>query len=303
VAPDYSVAYLRLGMLHEAQFANSNCEEYLTQAISWYQKYHQFAPDDPLSLKKLADLCELRKCDSNMWLAQLEDYLNNREPEFAVSQELGNGWLFWGYDVDEARLVRDEPVTLWLYWLTPADATPILSGDNFYQLGDRRVQVVNEVQNIILNGSFEIGQLPIGLPLDAYQASSETRQLVTDVRYGKTTTVALLSNTEDFDQTSFVSKYFPIHQDKFYLQAGWLRGEAGNAYLARRWRGDIGNAVRRSYVIKSVSPEVWTHYAAIITPPNGATEARVRLNNRKTTGKVYFDNMIFVEIDEVHQPQ
>ncbi len=302
LAPDYAMAYLRLGTLNETRFTNGEGQEWLSQATSWYQQYYQLAPEDPLGLKKLADLCKLNQCVENIWLTQLEDYLTNREPKFVVNQELDD-WLFQGYDVDEDRLVRGEPTTLWLYWQGLADAAP-RPNTNFYQLGKRWVQVVEKAQNLAINGDFETGGEPIGFTKDLYPNQAKTRAIVTDVRYGQATQVALLSNSKTLTATSFVSNDFTVKSDNIYLQAGWIKSEEGSFRMGRQWTGNLKKTgiPSFSYMASPITTEPWTHYAEIIKPAEGANETQIWLRNYKATGKVYFDNVLFISIGKLSHP-
>ena len=302
LSPDYVLAPLRLGMLDEARYRNGEGQAWLAQAESQYQQYHQLVPDDPLGLKKLADLCDLKACSDNTWQIQLETYLTGRKPEFIVNQELDDSWFFWGYDVDEDRLVRGDTVPLWLYWLGPVDGTPISNEDDFYQIGQRRVQVLEEVQNLVPNGGFEIGQAPFGFPNDLYNAAAETRAFVTDIRNDQTTTVALLRNTREFSQTSFIPNRIPVEQDHFYLQAGWMKSEGGDDRLGWRWLGNFKEEIY-DYVAFSPQLDYWAHHAKIIKSVPGATEVELWLNNYWTTGKAYFDNIVFVDVGQVRHLQ
>ena len=150
IAPDYAMAFLRLGMLSEDRSIPGQRETWLAQATMWYLQYQQLAPDDPLALKKLADVCEPNHCPQNTWLAELENYLIQREPEFPVNQELGD-WLLVGYDVDETRLIRGEPTALWLYWRPPMEATSGPAASGTYRVGRREVQAIQDVQNPVVN--------------------------------------------------------------------------------------------------------------------------------------------------------
>ncbi len=210
---------------------------------------------------------------------------------------------FLGYDVDEDRLVREDTVALWLYWLGPVDGIPISNEGDFYQLGQRRVQVLEEVQNLVPNGGFEIGQVLFGFPNDLYnKTETGTRMFVTDIRNGQATTAALLSNTSEFSQTSFIPNHIPVEQNHFYLQAGWMKSEGGDDRLGWRWLGNFKEAIY-DYVAWSPQLDYWAHHAKIIKPVPGATEVELWLNNYWTTGKAYFDNIVFVDIGQVRYLQ
>ncbi len=297
LAPDYAWAYLRLGMLNETRFKDSKNQQWLRQAQTWYEQYHQLAPEDPLSLKKLADGCELSQCPENTWLIQLKEELARREPEFLVGDYYTqiNDWQLLGYDVNEARLVRGEPTALWLYWSAPANGISMTNESHFYQIGERWVQVIEEARNLVPNGGFELGRVPFGFPEDIYSISAQTRTFAADRRYEQDTRVALLNNIDELNHTSFVTDYFPVDQTKFYLQASWLRGEAGNGYFGRQWLPSRNY----DFATMEANPSGWTHYAQVIKPPDGTTTTQVWLLNYESVGQVYFDNVLFVEIGEL----
>jgi hypothetical protein len=161
------------------------------------------------------------------------------------------------------------------------------------------VQVVEEARSLVPNGSFEIGTAAVGFPHEAYRAGAETHQLVPDTRNGRLTTVAMLANTDKWDQTGYLSDPLYVETGHLYLQAGWIRGEAGNAYFGQRWTTVADGRTSRTYVVHSVSPGEWTHYAALAIPPEGAGQTQVWLSNHRTEGKVFFDNVIFVEVDRL----
>jgi len=57
VDPAYAQAYLRLGMVSDAQIGESVDTQRLTEAARWYGQYHEMSPDDLLGLKKVAGVC------------------------------------------------------------------------------------------------------------------------------------------------------------------------------------------------------------------------------------------------------
>lgn len=304
IAPDYSLAYLRLGMLNEAKFKRGEGRQWLRQAQTWYQQYHQLAPENPLGLKKLADWCELSQCPENIWLAQLRDYLTHRIPEFPVGNYYTqiDDWQLLGYDVDEARLARGESTALWLYWSAPADVGPMSNEAHFYQIGERWVQVIEEAHNLVANGGFELGRVPFGFTEDIYNASVETRTFAADRRNDQATRVALLSNIGEVDHTSFVTAYFPVDQQHFYLQAAWVKGKEGIGFLGWRWAGNLKKGSRPYDYYNTIREPIdltqWIHHAHIMKPAPGATEAQVWLLNVMLENQFYFDNVLLVDIGQ-----
>jgi tetratricopeptide (TPR) repeat protein len=325
---EYAQAYLRLGALAEKHRKGGGGEagsENLRAAARWYGQYHEVVPDDLLGLKRLVEVCgaldeaglededcmaagekvrvgsgEGERPGAVLWRAWREKAAV-ADPEYQVGQGLDDGWTLVGYDVDEERLIRGEPVDLLLYWtgVTPANAGA--PEDGWYQAGDRWVQVLEGKQNLVLNGGFELGYLeegsPTGFPYDIYDADSDTRRVVTDRVGGERTTVALLDNTQVDSRTSFASAYLSVDTDSLYLQAGWVKSEGGNGYLGRRWMGDIEEGVRPyDYVAAGITVDEWEHYAKATQPLGGAERCQVWLLNWKSLGRVYFDQISLVEI-------
>jgi hypothetical protein len=125
-------------------------------------------------------------------------------------------------------------------------------------------------------------------------------QLVIDERDGEKNKCAKLSNSEDHTCTSLASIEIPIDPNAIYLQAGWIKSEGGNGYLGRCWIGKIKGGPY-SYLAAGVKPTSWTHYAGIAKPLEGASGCRLWLINYKSTGKVYFDDILFIEVQVPQQ--
>ena len=302
----------------------------LQQAADNYNRYHALMPEDLVGLKRLAHVCAMledasvedgscreaaervvagqgdketrRRGEGEignspaalLWAAWLEQ-VAVVEPEHPGVQELDSGWTFLGYDGDEDRLVRGEPTDLLLYWTGPAAASAGSEQDGWYRAGERWGQVLEGAQSLVLNGGFELGGT--FFPYDIYKAGPETRQLVADVRAGQRTTVALLDNSQVYSATSFASLYIPVNPEGLYLQAGWIKSVGGNGYLGRRWAGDLAAGVRPyNYVVTSVKEGDWRHYAGVTRPLDGANRCQVWLLNWRAVGRVYFDDVLFVEI-------
>jgi hypothetical protein len=204
-----------------------------------------------------------------------------------------------GYDLDEESLERWSETTIWLYWLP---SKPVeMKKPGWYQAGKRWVEV-REVRNLVPNGGFEwdpkVGAIyPYGWPLGIYKAPLECHQLVIDERDGEKNKCAKLSNSEDYTCTSLASIEIPIDPNAIYLQAGWIKSEGGNGYLGRRWMGKIEEKPPYNYVVGGVRAESWTHYAGIAKPLEGASSCRLWLLNYKSSGKVYFDDILFIKLE------
>jgi hypothetical protein len=217
------------------------------------------------------------------------------EPEYLVGQELEDGRDLLGYDVDEERLVRGEGVDLVLYWAGLSTGEAGSEQEGWYRAGDRWVQVMEGVENLVWNGGFELGMA--GFPYDVYDADPATRKLAAELRGERPTTAGLLVNAQENRYTSLASTYVSVHPGGLYLQAGWIKSRQGNAYLGRLWNGDIARGViPYNYAAAAVRPGDWQHYAGLAQPLPGAKQCQVWLLNYQAEGMVYFDNVLFVEI-------
>ena len=285
----------------------------LREAAYSYARYCARVPTDLLGLRRLVEACarleEAGVQDANCrigdstaavlraaWLEQVAA----AQPQYLVGQRLDDGWMLLGYDVNEERLVRGEPVDLLLYWEGPPSVSGGSEQDGWYRAGERWVQVLEGAHNLVLNGSFELGAeagSPTGFPWDIFRAGPGTRRLVSDTRTGQRTTVALLDNTEVYSRTSFASAWIPVNPDGLYLQSGWLKSVGGDGWLGRRWKGNIPGEVRTySYVATDVSAVNWHHYTGLTRPMEGATHCQIWLLNWQAVGAVYFDGVLFVEV-------
>jgi hypothetical protein len=214
---------------------------------------------------------------------------------FALNQEIA-GWTLLGYEVSDDLLAYGQPAELKLYWQPPTGFEG-LEGAELRREGDAYVQVLSGARSLAQNGGFE-GNAPLaGFPIDIYArdpyaADPSTRVAADVTREGKTTKVAALRNRVDVPGTSLITEGVPVQAGALYLQAAWIRGDDGQAYVGRYWIGPE----TYDYVIGAISPPEWTHYARVVQAPDGATAARLWLLNFQSTGSVEFDNVIFVEL-------
>jgi len=145
------------------------------------------------------------------------------------------------------------------------------------------------------NSGFEQGDGFSGYPNDLYKTPAGTREVVTDTRNNQATKVVVLKNGPQAPKTSLVSAPIAVSPKRLYLQAGWLRSDQGGVgYLGRLWlpKGAY------DYFVKSDS-QTWSHYVQIIQSAADATQVQVGAANLASSGQVYYDNLIFVELGRV----
>jgi hypothetical protein len=215
-------------------------------------------------------------------------------PEVVLNKEL-DGWILLGYDGEE-KLLNDQPANLKLYWIAPVGVEPTPSPGFQHVFGRRWIQEIPSVHNLVTNGDFERETSVSNFPGNIYNAPPETRQLATDFRAEHSSTVALLQNTTSFSRSSFVSIPINIDPASLYFHSGWMRSEAGMGFLGRQWLP----SQKYDYVAAEVRKNEWLRYDQIVRPPDKTTQAQVWLLNFDSTGAVYFDDIIFVELGQAN---
>ncbi|NOZ71019.1 MAG: hypothetical protein GXP38_03755, partial [Chloroflexi bacterium] len=219
---------------------------------------------------------------------------------WTVGQRLSNGWTLLGYKGIEEDLASGEPTLLVLFWKSPPGGpVPGKPDDGWEELDDGQWLQRITVANLLTNGDFEKGEengVPVGYPGNIYKTNPAVKKTVTTERNGRNTTVGVLENNETDMSTGFVSTGFKVLPDTDYLLAGWIRSE-GNAYLGWRWSGELQKGNRGyDYIAAKERSGEWRHYSGLVEPISGAQDVRIWLLNFKSTGTVYFDDVIFVPI-------
>ena len=230
---------------------------------------------------------------------ELKDRLASLEPEYSVGEKVSDDWVLLGYDLDEEALEAGTSIEIALYWLPSAEVR--IDGPDWYRAGERWIHVTN-IRNLVPNGGFEQDEirgkkLPAGWQIGPYRSPIDTHELMIDQRDGKETTVARLSNSEEHPNTSFSARDISVKPDGLYLQAGWMRSEeGGRGYLGHRWYVG-GKKDSHDYVAEGMEVDSWSHFAGMAIPPDGGSGCRVWLLNRKSQGQVYFDDILFFELE------
>jgi glycosyltransferase involved in cell wall biosynthesis len=107
--------------------------------------------------------------------------------------------------------------------------------------------------------------------------------------------VAYLDN--DYrDASVWYSEPIPVQEDAIYLHADWVRTEGDSRFcLGRGWH-PLSQEDFYNYLACGQAP-TWTHYAGLTRPLPGATETRLWLVALGQGGRVYFDDVLFVQLD------
>ena len=314
----YKQAYLRLG-------GESLLSGRMREAAGWYAKCNEVSPGDLACLKDLAEICTKLEQDDvwnedcqaaaehesenlnlgeigssaarTLWLAW-QEYASTNRPQYYVGQHFENGWTFIGYDVDEERLIRGDPVSLVLYWESPPDVYTGELQTGWYRAGRRWIQVLDGATNLVENGGFELGTfngLPAGFS-SIYGAPRHTKFLTEDSRQGNVTTVVVLNNSRVYTRTGLASMFaVSVESSALYLQSGWIKSLGGNGFLGRVWTPGIKEH-SYDYVVTRVTASDWRHYSRLARPLQGSKLMRLWLINFDSVGQVYFDNVFLVKI-------
>ena len=283
-------AYYRLGLYSED-------EGEIEAAVENYEKAlgrNERLVDAIARLERL-----YRQSDEMTKAEELIDRLASLEPEYRVGEKVSDDWVLLGYDLDEEALEAGPSMDVALYWL-PSEQTEI-EQPGWYRAGERWIHVTN-IRNLVPNGGFEHDEirgkrLPTGWPIDIYRSPIDTHELMIDQRDGEETTVARLSSSEEHPNTGFSTRDISVKPDGLYLQAGWMRSEeGGRGCLGRAWYVD-GKKDSHNYVAAGMEVDSWSHFAGIAIPPEGGRGCRVSLLNYKSQGRVYFDDILFFELE------
>lgn len=159
------------------------------------------------------------------------------------------------------------------------------------------------VANLAPNAGFEWGESngnPIGYPDTIYTEDNPVKNhhLLESEILSEITKVAGLFNSKQYYNSSYASNRIPINSDKLYFQGGWIKSEDGKAYMGHRWRGDLEDLERKyQYVTGGVQNEEWAFYGKIMIIPEPVDEINFWLLNYNSEGVVYFDDLMFFEIN------
>lgn len=233
----------------------------------------------------------------------LKNMIAGLHPIFDVNQPVGDEWILEGFTLSERDLEFGGPFRIWLFW-KPLMAV-VIHNPSWCSIDDRWVQEA-WVTNLAPNAGFEWGTgceepFPFGYPAGIYPEESLAQHQVTwDRRERLETRVAIIDNSlAPSRRGSLASFVITVNPDAYYIQGGWIKSESGTGLLGRRWilpMSTLDYDSTYDYVIVSVKDSIWQYYVGVTRPLLSADRCQLWLLNYASTGKVYFDNLLFVEI-------
>ena len=211
----------------------------------------------------------------------------------------GECWSLQSLAYDRVALERGPLVPMQLVWQQlPA------KGDAGTSEEQRLTESILAV-NLVPNGGFEWdGPLdsfpPTGWERSIYWERQQDRSVVSDWRDGQATLVGRLNPPpEPLHEASFVTLSIPVSPSKLYLLSVWMRSEAGNGLAGLAWRGArLSQRISYSYVAAGITDPAWKMYAGFQQAPAEARYAEVWLHIQNTRGVTFFDNLLFVQVNE-----
>jgi tetratricopeptide (TPR) repeat protein len=278
-------ALYRLGMRCEDE---GNTEG----AISGYRQALEL---DSRVITAMARLAAIYERDGDADQAELwKRRLAELKPDYAVGQDVGDGWYLVGYDLDEQELQDSREIDIWLYWVS---ASPYeTSTPGWYRAGDRWVQLTT-VYNQAFNGGFEQGKAgAFELPLGWYITQDSQVELPARAlaeRGGAETFVASLRGP---GIVALCAEHYARTPNAIYLHSAWVRSDGTTAAdVGCVWNVAGSNAW--TYIIREARDTVWTHYAGIEALGEGATGCRPCVYKRGEGGEVQFDDVLLVSLE------
>ncbi|MDP2728839.1 MAG: hypothetical protein Q8P59_15020, partial [Dehalococcoidia bacterium] len=90
----------------------------------------------------------------------------------------------------------------------------------------------------------------------------------------------------------------PIDDQASYVEAGWMKTEGGaKGLIGVLWPEGLVQPPYQ-YIVGGASPDNWTHYTGLLSPPQGADSAQVWLINFDSQGKVFLDDVLLFKVKE-----
>jgi tetratricopeptide (TPR) repeat protein len=333
IEPDLALAYERLGAIAERDAGSKTDAQSWSayaDAAEWYASYLSRAGQSHLmvALNRLAGVCAgieratgvvTQPCadgarrvvgqDSDLMVPDVDlvgaasvlreawiEHAADREPEFAVEQQIGGGWTLLGYDIDDEAAVRGEAVDVTLYWLGNGLPASGEEHDGWYRAGGRWVQVQGDVRSILPNGGFELGRkgvLPLGIERRVPGGVDDDLPLLKSRRADQNTMVAVTES----GHSGLATAYVPVRPGGVYLFGGWVQSRGTGSGLGWTWddEGDLPNSQDATFSC-SPGPNGWCHCSALVLVPRDREQCQLWLINRGNAGPARFDNVVFVGI-------
>ena len=243
---------------------------------------------------------------------QLINRIISLEPEHPLGPIDFEDLRLVGYDIDEGQLERSiEPVPLTLYWESSKSSLYVevwkSSSWTFIKLGTRIFQV-GEIRNLLPNGGFEqdlsrTAVLPYGYQNVVFAANQDEDILASrhridlSVRGRGQTQAAVVVNHQSILNGLTTRDGLEIKTGKIYLLSGWMKADqSAQGYLGGVWRTSDKADILYWKITPEETGSTWEVYDSVMeAPPESKYFTFLALNTGEA--EVYFDNLIFVELE------
>ena len=233
---------------------------------------------------------------------QIKRILRTLKPQHELQHRIDNGLIFLGYSLDpkEFELVNRGTVVFFWETLRPTPELRVEDTDSgkTVRIG-KRIYEVKQVENFAPDFGFETGGsgqgFPPGWPSDYYSAKPNQRSIAWDILPVGRSRCLLLSNTR-LGNTNCQTDYIPVNDTDLYLQAGWIKSINGRAFLGRMWFDEDKNSNGYDYVALDIKNPEWKYYKQIVRPQPGSSFCRLWVTNFMTTGRAFFDDIVFLKL-------
>ena len=220
----------------------------------------------------------------------IKSELINLNPKYEVNFKVDSGVIFLGYLMDKREFElfnKGQVVFIW-------------------QTNSNRIYEIKEIENLAPNFGFETNAVGEGFPdgwdSDIYSKSKtyrtpiESHEVVVKQKMMDDTQCLLLDNSLS-RCTNCQTDYIAIDSDVFYLQAGWSNSAKGDGRIGGMWFDFRRHPILYSFIAKDLKLNKWQHHAQVVIPPRESKYYRLWVNNYENQGKLYFDDIFFIELE------
>lgn len=228
--------------------------------------------------------------------------------EESTSIQFDDGWQLYGYDIlDEQALEIGAEIPIALWWQSLGGRNP--TGDGWIRIGESWVHLL-EATNLAPNAGFEWERQhwpqaaipgypfnPCAPPLVKDSPSwPHSIRSVSRPPNDTNSNVVRLETTEERVRTGLTTYIIPVDPGAKYILAGMLdSSQGGNAALEVAWLGCPG-CPRFGRAVSSLYRQEWNSYSAVLVPPAGTRNCRIRMLNYQSRGTALFDNILFFPV-------
>lgn len=284
-------AYYNVALLSEKNSETKKALEYYTKVLELDSKsrvdaYYRLK----LLYENLGDTLNADKIESRLLAL---------EPEYRVNYKFSEDLTLLGFSLNERELELSNGAEVTFFWVVPkkSDTLSCYNNEsaNYYRIGNRLFEV-KRVDNLAPNFGFELDNARKGFPwgweTDYYRATFESHEILVSQKRDN----FMMLNNSALMNSSYQTHYLPIDNNEFYLEGGFVNGGDGKAYLGAGWFDQNKDFIQASYCAANISAPDWQYYTRVFSPFEQSKYCRLWLLNYKSSGKVYFDEIIFIKL-------